>query len=150
MKRLIVLLVTLFVVIAITAQNSTNVKRQQHGVSIATGLVDPLELNGAETQNIVLDISAKNAIQLYSIYVSFTAGTNSGDTVVTSTLQKSYDSVDYYDIDTVKYLMTEDSAWIFEDLSTGVAVNYLRITDSMLSVGDTYILTGIEVKLYDK
>lgn len=156
MKRLIVfLVVALFAVVAVTAQTSfTPIRKNVHTISVPLGLVTPdslLTLNQVDSILNVFDISAKDKLQLYSIYITMTIGDNNdADTYMVSTLQKSPNATVWFGIDTVNYLMTVDSTWVFEDITTSVAANYLRVHNEMTSVGDTCTLTRIDLQFFDK
>ena len=144
----------LLFIIGIIALFAFNIEAQDASISrngsnfnVALDAGDTIS-NNSTTLYKVIDLGAKDAVQLYSIQVSLDS--ISGTPTEAVVLAGSLDNTNYSTITTVNWTGTSsDTTFYYTDVSTGVAWRYLRvyITESGTAKAQ---LTSLRGRILDK
>lgn len=143
MKKLFVLFVLLVSFVAIHAQTTSKVLKQDQRIYTFSA-AGSVAASGDQVSK-VFDLSEKTSIQYYQVNVSLDTVLIPAETTsphVTVYLKKSMDGSTYSNIDTATfYGSAADTSFVFQDISTGLYYPYLKIelngADSIeISYGD--------------
>lgn len=147
MKKLL-FIIGMIAMFAIRAQaQDAALSRNGSNFNVALDAGDTIS-NNSTTLYKVIDLGAKDAVQLYSIQVSLDS--ISGTPTEAVVLAGSLDNSNYNDIDTVSWAGTaSDTTFYYTDITTGVAWRFLRvyITESGTAKAQ---LTGLRGRILSK
>lgn len=95
--------------------------------ALSTDIVDAT----GETVGKIFDLSKKNSFIYYTF--AFDVDTVSHEAVLNThevpiTLHTSYDQITWTAVDSVDYMATADTAFTFQDITTGTDVPYMKVT----------------------
>lgn len=125
MKKILLLVTVLFLAFSLNAQDFTqSIGKNASNVTFTGRTQDTI--TDTDTWSYVWQMSAKNALYGYNLYVSLDSV--SGTPADAAVLAGSQDNSTYTTISTISWAgTTSDTILIFNDVSTGVLFRYLRL-----------------------
>jgi len=147
MKRILGILV-IFSAFLFTGLMAQDAVVDRNGTNFTVYLTSADVVEDTDTLDKVIDVSTKQSVQLYCIQVSLDSVT--GTPAHTTTLDGSVDNSFYTNISTVSWAgSSEDTSFVFSDISTGVPWSYMRVRIIGSSSSDSQ-LTKLKGRFFDE